>query len=56
MQEAQTVQQITDLLLGTAVGDAIGLAREGLAPKRASRLFGNQIQHSLIVTLCDFAQ
>lgn len=50
MQETQTVQQITGLLLGTAVGDSIGLAREGLAPKRASRLFGNQIQHSLIVT------
>ncbi|KDN14386.1 ADP-ribosylglycohydrolase family protein [Snodgrassella communis] len=56
MQETQTVQQITGLLLGTAVGDAIGLAREGLASKRASRLFGNQIQHSLIVKLCDFAQ
>ncbi|MCO6520231.1 MAG: ADP-ribosylglycohydrolase family protein [Snodgrassella sp.] len=50
MQETQSAQQITGLLLGTAVGDAIGLAREGLTPKRASRLFDNQIQHSLIVT------
>jgi ADP-ribosyl-[dinitrogen reductase] hydrolase len=50
MQEAQSTQQITGLLLGTAVGDAIGLAREGLSPKRASHLFGNQIQHSLMVT------
>jgi ADP-ribosylglycohydrolase len=28
------------VLLGTAVGDALGLAREGLSRRRADRLFG----------------
>lgn len=50
MQQTQSVRQITGLLIGTAVGDAIGLAREGIAPKRARRMFGDKIQHNLIVT------
>jgi ADP-ribosyl-[dinitrogen reductase] hydrolase len=33
-------QKLEGLLLGTAVGDALGLPREGLSPRRAERLFG----------------
>ena len=33
-------EAFTGALLGTAVGDAVGLPREGLSPRRASRLFG----------------
>jgi ADP-ribosyl-[dinitrogen reductase] hydrolase len=36
-------------LLGTAVGDAIGLPVEGLAPERAQRLFGALTQHRLFL-------
>jgi ADP-ribosylglycohydrolase len=32
--------QIAGVLLGTAVGDALGLPYEGLSPRRARRLFG----------------
>lgn len=32
---------ITGVLLGTAVGDALGLVREGLSPRRAQRLYGD---------------
>ena len=35
-------------LLGTAVGDAVGLPREGLSPLRASRLFPNPDRHALL--------
>jgi ADP-ribosylglycohydrolase len=37
---AARLGKITGLLIGTAVGDAIGLAREGLSHRRAERLFG----------------
>jgi ADP-ribosyl-[dinitrogen reductase] hydrolase len=38
------------LLLGTAVGDAVGLPREGLGPRRAERLFGGSpLAHRLIL-------
>lgn len=33
-------ERIAGLLLGTAVGDALGLPREGLTARRATRLFG----------------
>lgn len=33
-------EAFTGALLGTAVGDAVGLPREGLSPRRARRLFG----------------
>ena len=42
-------KQYIGLLIGTAIGDAVGLPREGLAPKRAQKLFGNKIQHSFFV-------
>ena len=34
-------QALVGTILGTAVGDAIGLPREGLSPARARRLFGD---------------
>lgn len=43
------------LLLGTAVGDSLGLPREGLSPRRAQRLFRGplerdpQVLHQLVV-------
>lgn len=50
MQQELLNKQIEGLLIGTAVGDAIGLAREGLSRDRAIKLFGIELQHSLIVT------
>jgi ADP-ribosylglycohydrolase len=35
-------------LLGTAVGDALGLPREGLKPRRAARMFNGPLRHRLI--------
>jgi hypothetical protein len=36
-------------LLGMAVGDAVGLPREGLTPRRAQRLFGGPpMEHRLV--------
>lgn len=40
---------ISGCLLGTAVGDAIGLPREGLSRRRAERLFGGRpLSHALV--------
>lgn len=36
------------LLLGTCVGDALGLPREGLSPRRARRLFGETVRHRFV--------
>lgn len=41
--------QMLGLFLGTAVGDAMGLPRENLSPKRSVKLFGATIQPALIV-------
>lgn len=38
--EYPTADRVAGALLGTAVGDALGLPREGLSPRRASLLFG----------------
>lgn len=35
-------------LLGTAVGDALGLAYEGLSPRRAARLYPDTSRHHLV--------
>lgn len=35
-------EQLQGTLLGAAVGDSLGLPREGLSPKRALRLFGDR--------------
>ncbi len=40
--------RIAGSLLGTAVGDALGLPREGLSPGRAHRMFGGDLQHALL--------
>lgn len=40
MNKTNIYERIEGLLLGTAVGDAIGLPREGLSKKRADRMFG----------------
>jgi ADP-ribosyl-[dinitrogen reductase] hydrolase len=41
--------RIAGVILGTAVGDALGLPREGLSPRRASRLFGTgRLRHQLV--------
>jgi ADP-ribosylglycohydrolase len=37
----ERLQSITGALLGAAVGDALGVPREGLSPRRAARLYGN---------------
>jgi ADP-ribosylglycohydrolase len=38
--EACAADRLAGVVLGTAVGDALGLPREGLSPRRARRLFG----------------
>lgn len=43
------VESLTGCLLGTAVGDALGLPREGLSRRRAARLFGTPpLAHRLL--------
>lgn len=43
-------ERITGCLLGLAVGDAVGLPREGLSPRRARRLFGDgPLRHRLFL-------
>ena len=41
----QIVDRMDGVLLGTAVGDAIGLPREGLSRRRALRMFGDRPLH-----------
>jgi ADP-ribosyl-[dinitrogen reductase] hydrolase len=40
--------RFTGLLLGTAVGDSLGLPAEGLSPRRRLRLFGSGWRHRLL--------
>ena len=40
--------RIAGTLLGTAVGDALGLPREGLSARRARRLFGDGLRHAFV--------
>jgi ADP-ribosylglycohydrolase len=40
---------IAGALLGAAVGDALGLPREGLSPRRAKRMFGGTVQHRFLL-------
>lgn len=42
------VERFTGLLLGTAVGDSLGLPREGLSPRRAQRLYPGPLEQRLI--------
>jgi len=41
MDRIDRIDRLTGVLLGTAVGDALGLPREGLSGQRAARLFGD---------------
>ncbi len=41
---------ILGCLLGTAVGDAIGLPREGLSTRRAARMFGHTLSHGFVLS------
>jgi ADP-ribosylglycohydrolase len=40
MRVPDRLDQLTGVLLGAAVGDALGLPREGLSPRRAARMYG----------------
>ncbi|WP_432799622.1 ADP-ribosylglycohydrolase family protein [Poriferisphaera sp. WC338] len=45
-----TSQKIKGCILGTAVGDALGLPREGISQRRAKKLFSNKpIEHTLLL-------
>jgi ADP-ribosylglycohydrolase len=46
--ETPTTDAIIGCLLGTAVGDAIGLPAEGLSPQRQRRMFSNIDSHRLL--------
>ncbi|MCP3060478.1 ADP-ribosylglycohydrolase family protein [Myxococcus sp. K38C18041901] len=49
MDSRSRQDRITGALLGTLVGDALGLPREGLGPKRALRMFGGApLRHRLM--------
>jgi ADP-ribosylglycohydrolase len=41
--------RIVGLLLGTAIGDSLGLPREGLGPRRAARLFPGPLRQRFIL-------
>ncbi|AKT44140.1 ADP-ribosylglycohydrolase family protein [Chondromyces crocatus] len=44
------IDQLTGALLGAAVGDALGLPREGLTPERAVRLYGvGPLRHHFVL-------
>ncbi|MCB9572126.1 MAG: ADP-ribosylglycohydrolase family protein [Kofleriaceae bacterium] len=43
------VARCTGLLVGTAVGDALGLPREGLSPRRAARLYPGPLRQRLVL-------
>jgi ADP-ribosylglycohydrolase len=41
-------ERVTGLLLGGAVGDAVGLPMEGLSRRRAARMFAGPLRHRLL--------
>jgi ADP-ribosyl-[dinitrogen reductase] hydrolase len=43
------MDRITGLLLGTAVGDSLGLPREGLSPRRAARLYRGPLRQRFLL-------
>src|SRR3954451_16163312 len=50
MHAARRTDQLAGVLLGTAVGDALGLPREGLSRERARRLFGGgELHHRFVL-------
>jgi ADP-ribosylglycohydrolase len=49
IESAQLYDRVAGLILGTAVGDALGLPREGLSAGRASRWYGElPLKHALV--------
>jgi ADP-ribosyl-[dinitrogen reductase] hydrolase len=48
MVKITRVEQMRGLLLGTAVGDAVGLPAEGVSRKRIAKLFAGRWRHRLI--------
>jgi ADP-ribosyl-[dinitrogen reductase] hydrolase len=49
-QVPELAEAIAGVILGTAVGDSIGLPREGLSRRRARRLFGSApLEHRLLL-------
>jgi ADP-ribosylglycohydrolase len=48
MQVEISPNRLSGMLLGAAVGDALGLPREGLSRSRAARLFPGPLQHCLL--------
>ncbi|MBI3549672.1 MAG: ADP-ribosylglycohydrolase family protein [Elusimicrobia bacterium] len=42
------VSRFQGCLLGLMAGDALGLPREGLSPRRAERMFGRELRHALV--------
>jgi ADP-ribosylglycohydrolase len=47
-QMTTRTDRLCGLLLGMAVGDALGLPREGLSPRRAARMFRGPLRHRLV--------
>jgi ADP-ribosylglycohydrolase len=45
---------IVGCLLGTAVGDALGLPYEGLSPQRQRRIYRVQISRSIVMNISIF--
>jgi ADP-ribosyl-[dinitrogen reductase] hydrolase len=43
------VQRFTGLLLGTAIGDSLGLPREGLSARRAARLYPGPLRQRFVL-------
>ncbi|QDT15211.1 ADP-ribosylglycohydrolase family protein [Alienimonas californiensis] len=48
MNEPTRADRLAGCLLGTAVGDALGLPRENLSPRRAAKLFPGPVRHGLV--------
>ncbi|MEE9610024.1 MAG: ADP-ribosylglycohydrolase family protein [Desulfatiglandales bacterium] len=48
MDENQLRNRFRGVILGTAVGDALGLPAEGISPRRAGKLFGGRWQHRFV--------
>ena len=51
MTETPRTDALAGCLLGTALGDALGLPRENLSPRRAARLFPGPVRHGLVPAL-----
>ncbi|MBL8799715.1 MAG: ADP-ribosylglycohydrolase family protein [Planctomycetia bacterium] len=50
LTQSARLDRIAGVILGTAVGDALGVPREGLSRRRARRLFGDPpLQHAFVL-------